>query len=224
MLTLDEQWSLAVNSLCEYLVPPNATNLTLHHGPVGDRIAAHFNGTDPLPPSDPLSGAVLATRVRWATLGLPYDWTRRVYATAAPAPFPPPLATLVADLAACVGSTVRAEAAIVNYYALDSTLGGHLDDAELYMGSPIVSIRSVGRYAPGAMLMLHYSLGCGAIFLIGGKSKEEAPDAIYLRSGDVVIMGGASRLAYHGVPRILPQSELEWPSMNPRIQSCAQPV
>jgi hypothetical protein len=25
-----------------------------------------------------------------------------------------------------------------------------------------------------------------------------------LRSGDVVVMGGASRLLYHGVPRILP--------------------
>lgn len=64
-----------------------------------------------------------------------------MYASAAPAPFPAPLASLVSSLAAAVGSSTRAEAAIVNYYAMDSTLGGHLDDAEYYMGSPIVSIR-----------------------------------------------------------------------------------
>ena len=140
-LTRDEQWSLACSSLLEYLQPPNATNLTLHHGPVGDRIASYFAGTDAVSHSDPLSGATLAMKVRWATLGLPYDWTRRVYASVAPAPFPASLASLVASLAASVGSSTRAEAAIVNYYALDSTLGGHLDDSEYYMGSPIVSIR-----------------------------------------------------------------------------------
>ncbi len=40
----------------------------------------------------------------------------------------------------------------------------------------------------------------------GGDNKDVAPTPILLRSGDVVVMGGESRLAYHGVPRVLPES------------------
>ena len=39
--------------------------------------------------------------------------------------------------------------------------------------------------------------------MIGGKSKEVRPTPILLQSGDVVIMSGEARLAYHGVPRVL---------------------
>jgi hypothetical protein len=46
------------------------------------------------------------------------------------------------------------------------------------------------------------SVGCTAIFLIGGFDKDEEPIPIYIRSGDILIMGGKSRLCYHGVPRI----------------------
>ena len=41
------------------------------------------------------------------------------------------------------------------------------------------------------------------MFLIGGESKSIHPQAILLHSGDVVIMSGPSRLAYHGVPKII---------------------
>lgn len=41
------------------------------------------------------------------------------------------------------------------------------------------------------------------MFLVGGETKSVQPQAIVLNSGDVVIMSGASRLAYHGVPRII---------------------
>ena len=47
------------------------------------------------------------------------------------------------------------------------------------------------------------SFGQSGIFLIGGKTKQVKPVPILLQSGDVVIMSGESRLAYHGVPRIL---------------------
>ncbi|ELR24384.1 alkylation repair protein, putative [Acanthamoeba castellanii str. Neff] len=70
----------------------------------------------------------------------------------------------------------------------ETVLCGHLDDVELTFEAPIVSI----------------SLGLSAIFLLGGRTREEKPRAMLLRSGDVVVMGGASRLLYHGVPRILP--------------------
>ena len=41
------------------------------------------------------------------------------------------------------------------------------------------------------------------MFLVGGKTKSIYPQAIMLHSGDIVIMSGASRLAYHGVPKII---------------------
>lgn len=49
------------------------------------------------------------------------------------------------------------------------------------------------------------SLGQTAIFLLGGVTKATEPVAVYLRSGDITVLSGDSRLAYHAVPRILPQ-------------------
>ncbi len=47
------------------------------------------------------------------------------------------------------------------------------------------------------------SFGQPAIFLVGGVSKETKPIAMYVRSGDIAVMSGPSRLAYHAVPKIL---------------------
>lgn len=47
-----------------------------------------------------------------------------------------------------------------------------------------------------------YSFGLSAIFLIGGRSLDDKPIAILLRSGDTIIMSGESRLCYHGVPKV----------------------
>ena len=43
-----------------------------------------------------------------------------------------------------------------------------------------------------------FSLGCKAIFLLGGKSREDPPLAMFLRSGDVVLMAGEARECFHG--------------------------
>lgn len=77
---------------------------------------------------------------------------------------------------------LRSEAGIVNYYRPKSTMGGHRDDLELTFEEPVVSI----------------SCGCTAVFLIGGASRDVPPVPLVLESGDVVVMGGASRLFYHG--------------------------
>lgn len=68
-----------------------------------------------------------------------------------------------------------------------STMGGHVDDAELDLSLPLVSL----------------SLGLSAVFLFGGRTREEVPTAIWLRSGDAIIVTGEARLCYHGVPRIV---------------------
>jgi alkylated DNA repair protein alkB family protein 1 len=68
-------------------------------------------------------------------------------------------------------------------------MGGHVDDLELAMDKPIVSI----------------SLGLPAVFVLGGTTKEEGPVvAILLRPGDVLCMGGPSRLNYHAMARVVP--------------------
>lgn len=80
------------------------------------------------------------------------------------------------------------DTALVNYYREGDTLGGHKDDAEEHDTMPIVSV----------------SLGCDAVFLIGGRSKDETPTAMMLHSGDVLVLSGHARQCYHGLPRILP--------------------
>lgn len=42
---------------------------------------------------------------------------------------------------------------------------------------------------------------------MGGKTKATKPAAVFVDSGDILIMSGQSRLAYHAVPRILTESE-----------------
>ena len=48
------------------------------------------------------------------------------------------------------------------------------------------------------------SLGDAARFVVGGLSRKDPLNPMILRSGDVLVMGGPSRLRYHGVTRIQP--------------------
>lgn len=71
----------------------------------------------------------------------------------------------------------------------------------------------INRYEPGARLTLHQdknerdftqpivsvSLGLPAVFLFGGPTRKDRPRRFRLESGDVVVWGGAARLAFHGV-------------------------
>lgn len=52
--------------------------------------------------------------------------------------------------------------------------------------------------------MCSNSFGQSAIFLLGGPQKQDAPVAMFMHSGDVMVMSGPSRLLYHAVPRIVP--------------------
>ena len=50
--------------------------------------------------------------------------------------------------------------------------------------------------------VLSISLGDDALFRIGGQNKIDHTESIWLSSGDILVMSGASRLAYHGIDRI----------------------
>jgi DNA oxidative demethylase len=80
------------------------------------------------------------------------------------------------------------EACLVNYYVGGAKMGLHQDKDEDDFAAPVVSV----------------SLGDSAIFLIGGLTRKDPTQALELRSGDVVVLGGDDRLAYHGIDRILP--------------------
>ncbi|XP_053678711.1 nucleic acid dioxygenase ALKBH1 [Anopheles nili] len=143
--------------------------------------------------SDTSERRSFAKTLRWTTLGYQYDWTNKVYDEAKKEEFPPDLAQMVRFIAATIGYALFSpEAAIVNFYPVGSTLAGHTDHSEDDLSAPLFSL----------------SFGQPAIFLIGGTDRLEQPDAILLRSGDIVVMTGASRHCYHAVPRICTLSDL----------------
>ncbi len=137
--------------------------------------------------------------LRWASIGPCYDWTKRVYLKGqdhVPLPnymkvFAEQIWALVGGHAGCTDALhaeYRPNAALINYYREADKLCGHVDDAESDQMQPLVSI----------------SLGCPAIFLMGGESKDIVPTPMILRHGDVAVLSGAARRAYHGLPRIFP--------------------
>ncbi len=79
------------------------------------------------------------------------------------------------------------EACLVNYYDCDAKMGLHQDKDEEDFAAPVLSV----------------SLGDTAIFRAGGRSRRDPTRRFELRSGDVVVLGGDDRLAFHGIDRIL---------------------
>jgi len=78
------------------------------------------------------------------------------------------------------------EACLVNYYAPTARMGLHQDRDERDFSAPVVSI----------------SLGDTCLFRIGGRERSQPTRSLKLASGDVVVLGGDDRLAFHGVDRI----------------------
>jgi len=75
------------------------------------------------------------------------------------------------------------DACLINEYVPGAKLSLHQDKDERDLSAPIVSL----------------SLGLPAVFLFGSPSRKDRPQRWRLVHGDVVVWGGPSRLAYHGV-------------------------
>ena len=80
------------------------------------------------------------------------------------------------------------QACLINYYASAAKMGLHQDRDEEDFDAPVLSV----------------SLGDTGIFRVGGKTRKAPTQKYELRSGDVFILGGEDRLAYHGIDRIVP--------------------
>ena len=75
---------------------------------------------------------------------------------------------------------------LLNYYGEGARIGLHQDRDEADFSYPVVSI----------------SLGDDGLFRIGNRARGGKTESVWLNSGDVVVMGGEARLAYHGLDRI----------------------
>ena len=84
------------------------------------------------------------------------------------------------------GTTRAPDCCLVNFYGVGARMGLHQDRDEGDFSYPVVSI----------------SLGDEALFRMGGVERAEGTESLWLRSGDVVVMGGDARLAWHGIDRV----------------------
>jgi alkylated DNA repair protein (DNA oxidative demethylase) len=91
------------------------------------------------------------------------------------------LAERAADLAGFAGFSP--DACLINRYQPGARMSLHQDKDEQDFGSPIVSV----------------SLGLPATFLFGGLKRTDRPRRFRLEHGDIVVWGGPTRLAFHGV-------------------------
>jgi alkylated DNA repair protein (DNA oxidative demethylase) len=128
----------------------------------------------------------------WNALTYKYEPTRTDYDDAPVAPVPEEWAALASRAAAEAGFTFAPDLCIMNWYDADGRMGLHQDKDEgrdsIQAGLPVVSI----------------SLGDTARFLFGGVKRRDPIQSLLLQSGDAFVFGGAARLRYHGVSRIIP--------------------
>ncbi len=88
------------------------------------------------------------------------------------------------------------EACLLNFYDVTARMGLHQDRDEAALDVPVVSI----------------SLGDSCLFRIGGDTRGGKTRSFKLHSGDVLVIGGASRLAFHGVDKIFPATSTLLPN------------
>lgn len=78
------------------------------------------------------------------------------------------------------------QSCLVNFYDVNAKMGLHIDGDEEDTKAPVISL----------------SLGDSARFRIGGLKRSDPTKSFKVNSGDLIILGGNSRLAYHGIDRI----------------------
>lgn len=100
----------------------------------------------------------------------------------------PPIPPLLLDVwRSLSGYPHDPEACLVNFYSGGAKMGLHRDEDEEDFAAPVVSV----------------SLGDTAVFRIGGQERGGKTTSFKLQSGDALVMGGESRLSYHGIDRVL---------------------
>ncbi|HEY7296369.1 MAG TPA: alpha-ketoglutarate-dependent dioxygenase AlkB [Xanthobacteraceae bacterium] len=143
-------------------------------------------------PRMPKSGRPMSVRMTncgrlgWMTDEAGYRYQARHPQTGAP--WPPIPQLLLAAWRELTGYRHPPEACLVNFYSASAKMGLHQDRDEDDLTAPVLSL----------------SLGDTCLFRIGGTRRSDPSRSIRLASGDALVLAGDTRLAFHGVDRILP--------------------
>lgn len=150
-------------------------------GPAGTR-------RHPMPRGGVMSVSMTSLGWHWR----PYSYARTLPDGTPVQPFPELLGALAARAVEAAYGTPHEgdpyDIALINFYDADARMGMHQDRDELSR-APVVSL----------------SLGDSCVFRFGNTETRTRPYTdVELRSGDLFVFGGLSRMAYHGVPRTRP--------------------
>jgi alkylated DNA repair protein (DNA oxidative demethylase) len=100
----------------------------------------------------------------------------------------PPMPAILLDLwRRYAPDAPQPDACLANLYREGAKMGLHQDKDELDFSAPVLSV----------------SLGDTAVFRIGGTTRGDPTTSLKLNSGDVCLLAGEARLAFHGVDRVL---------------------
>ncbi|MHC0052090.1 alpha-ketoglutarate-dependent dioxygenase AlkB family protein [Actibacterium sp. D379-3] len=134
-----------------------------------------------------------AGRFGWYSARAGYRYVPRHPSGAAWPPVPPQVLTV---WQAVTGLARQPDCCLINFYGAEARMGMHQDRDEADFTWPVVSI----------------SLGDEGLFRIGNTTRGGKTESLWLQSGDVMVMGGAARLTYHGIDRIRPGSSTLLPA------------
>jgi DNA oxidative demethylase len=166
-----------------------------------DEISNVLAAAPPFLPTMPRTGAPFSVRMSncgplgWVSDkagGYRYQATHPETGRAWPA-IPKALMRVWREVAQCPAPP---EACLINFYEAKSKMGSHQDRDEADFSAPVVSI----------------SLGDDAVFHVGGPKRSDPKVRVTLRSGDVLVLEGKSRLAFHGIDRVLNGTSLLLPA------------
>ncbi|WP_322988201.1 alpha-ketoglutarate-dependent dioxygenase AlkB [Hoeflea sp.] len=145
-------------------------------------------------PEMPRSGKPFSVRMsNCGDLGWVADRNGYRYQTRHPvtdAPWPPIPQLLLDMWRELTGDPRPPQACLINYYDTSARMGLHQDRDENDLTAPVLSV----------------SLGDSCLFRFGGTERTQPTKSFRLESGDIVVLGGESRLIFHGVDRIYPMT------------------
>lgn len=141
-------------------------------------------------PVTPGGQAMSVAMTNFGTLGWVTDARGYRYQARHPetgAPWPPIPSLLTALWAELCDASVGPDCCLVNRYDATARMGLHRDADEADFRFPVLSV----------------SLGDTAFFRLGGLRRSDPTQQVRLASGDVMLLAGEARRAYHGVDRVL---------------------
>ena len=156
-----------------------------------DEVLAILELAPPFRPRMPRTGKPFSVMMSncgplgWVSDEVGYRYQPTHPETGRPWPAMPP--RLLAAFAAIAPGAPPPEACLINVYDSSARMGLHQDRDEADLSAPVVSL----------------SLGDTALFRVGGLQRKAPTRSFRLVSGDAMSLAGESRLAFHGVDRII---------------------